>query len=149
MDVIVPGSPTRLCGAAIKANDLILVTVVREAERFAIDAKASSRLTLSDDTDQAAVRAFFALLQAFVRDNGIDRIAIRGRQTKGRFAGGSTSFKIEGLIQLLDGCTVTIMTPQTIAARIKRHPVEMPASARVYQRDAFEVACVAMAGADY
>jgi Protein of unknown function (DUF3010) len=58
------------------------------------------------------------------------------------FTGGSTSFKIEGLIQRLDGFTATIMTPQTIAARIKRHPVEMPASARVYQREAFEAACV-------
>ena len=90
------------------------MTAVRDSGGLAIVAKASSRLTLSDDTDQAAVRAFFALLHAFVRDNVIDRIAIRGRQTKGKFAGGSTSFKIEGPIQLLEGCTATIITQRRL-----------------------------------
>jgi len=84
------------------------------------------------------------LCAAFVRDNGISRIAIKKRSKKGEFAGGPTTFKIEGVFQLLDNCEVTLLSPQTINAQNKKHNFDLPATLNKYQHEAYKTACAAL-----
>ena len=53
------------------------------------------------------------------------------------FAGGPTSFKIEGIIQLLDNGDVFFLSPQTISAANKKHSFDLPNSLNKYQHEAF------------
>ena len=60
---------------------------------------------------------------------------------KGEFAGGPTTFKIEGVFQLLDGVEVTLLSPQTINAQNKKHTFDLPATLNKYQHEAYKTAC--------
>ena len=77
----------------------------------------------------------------FVRVNNIELIAIKKRATKGKFAGGSVSFKIEGLLQALPDCRVVLYAPPTIAAKHKSNKFQSPSGIFSYQKEAFLTAC--------
>lgn len=107
-------------------------------------ANATKKIALDDDEDAASVKAFAAQMAAFVKANAITRIVIKKRSKKGEFAGGPITFKIEGLIQLLDDCEVQLLSPQTLNAQYKKHAFDLPASLNKYQHEAFKAACAAL-----
>ena len=130
-----------LCGIAINGSEAIFALVTPHLEHVAV---ATKKLALDDDEDAASVKAFAANLAAFVKAQGITRMVIKKRSKKGEFAGGPTTFKIEGILQLLDDCDVQLLSPQTFNAQFKKHAFELPATLNKYQHEAFKVACAAL-----
>ena len=74
--------------------------------------------------------------------NRIKRIKKRGK--KGEYAGGPTTFKIEGILQMLANCDVVLISPQTISAQARKHGFAMPTTLNKYQHDAYSTACTAL-----
>ena len=107
-------------------------------------ALATKKIALEDDDEAANVKAFANQARQFVADHGITHLAIKKRSKKGEFAGGPTTFKIEGVLQLLDGCEVTLLSPQTINAQAKKHNFELPGTLNKYQHEAYKAACSAL-----
>jgi hypothetical protein len=136
----------RCCGASIKGDELVLVTVVQDQGEFRIETGASLKQKLSGTANQQSVRAFLTAISGFIRNNKIDRISIRGRQAKGSFVSGPTTFKIEGLLQILENCAVEILPARTIQARVKKRELTLPANAHKYQTEAYQAACAALIG---
>ena len=130
-----------LCGIEIKGSEAIIAVAAPDLTHVTV---ATKKIALEDDDEAANVKAFASQVAAFVRDNGITRIAIKKRSKKGEFAGGPTTFKIEGVLQLLDGVEVTLLSPQTINAQNKKHNFELPATLNKYQHEAFKTACSAL-----
>ena len=130
-----------ICGIEIKGSEAIFALVTPHLEHVAV---ATKKLALDDDEDAASVKAFAANLAAFVKTQGITRMVIKKRSKKGEFAGGPTTFKIEGILQLLDDCDVQLLSPQTLNAQFKKHAFELPATLNKYQHEAFKVACAAL-----
>lgn len=130
-----------LCGIEIKGSEAIIAVAAPDLTHVTM---ATKKIALEDDDEAANVKAFASQVAAFVRDNGITRIAIKKRSKKGEFAGGPTTFKIEGVFQLLDGVEVTLLSPQTINAQHKKHNFELPATLNKYQHEAFKTACSAL-----
>ena len=130
-----------LCGIEIKGSEAIIAVAAPDLTHVTM---ATKKIALEDDDEAANVKAFASQVAAFVRDNGITRIAIKKRSKKGEFAGGPTTFKIEGVLQLLDGVEVTLLSPQTINAQYKKHNFELPATLNKYQHEAFKAACSAL-----
>ena len=130
-----------LCGIEIKGSEAIIAVAAPDLTHVTM---ATKKIALEDDDEAANVKAFASQVAAFVRDNGITRIAIKKRSKKGEFAGGPTTFKIEGVLQLLDGVEVTLLSPQTINAQYKKHSFELPATLNKYQHEAFKAACSAL-----
>ncbi|CRM26548.1 hypothetical protein H097_07640 [Pseudomonas sp. FH4] len=130
-----------LCGIEIKGSEAIIAVAAPDLTHVTM---ATKKIALEDDDEAANVKAFASQVAAFVRDNGITRIAIKKRSKKGEFAGGPTTFKIEGVLQLLDGVEVTLLSPQTINAQHKKHNFELPATLNKYQHEAFKTACSAL-----
>ncbi|WP_421527572.1 DUF3010 family protein [Pseudomonas brenneri] len=130
-----------LCGIEIKGSEAIIAVAAQDLTHVALPSK---KIALDDDDEAANVKAFASQVAAFVRDNGITRIAIKKRSKKGEFAGGPTTFKIEGVLQLLDGVEVTLLSPQTINAQNKKHNFDLPATLNKYQHEAFKTACSAL-----
>ncbi|MCH4872597.1 MULTISPECIES: DUF3010 family protein [Pseudomonas] len=130
-----------ICGIEIKGSEAIFALVTPHLEHVAV---ATKKLALDDDEDAASVKAFAANLAAFVKAQGITRMVIKKRSKKGEFAGGPTTFKIEGILQLLDDCDVQLLSPQTLNAQFKKHAFELPATLNKYQHEAFKVACAAL-----
>ena len=133
-----------ICGIEIKGSEAIFALATQGANGFEHTALATKKIALEDDEDAANVKAFASQIAAFVQANGITRIAIKKRSKKGEFAGGPTTFKIEGIFQLLNNCDVQLLSPQTLNAQFKKHAFELPASLNKYQHDAYKAACAAL-----
>ncbi|MFC6336960.1 DUF3010 family protein [Pseudomonas sp. CCM 7891] len=133
-----------ICGIEIKGSEAIIAVASLKGQALSHVALATKKIALEDDDEAANVKAFAALVNAFVRDNTITHIAIKKRSKKGEFAGGPTTFKIEGMFQLLEGCEVTLLSPQTINAQNKKHDFALPATLNKYQHEAFKAACSAL-----
>ena len=73
-------------------------------------------------------------------EHGITHVAIKKRGKKGDFAGGPVTFKLEGVLQLLQGCEVHLVSPQTITAQGKKHDLTPPAALNKYQHEAWKSA---------
>ncbi len=100
---------------------------------FAIEKEAEGSYTnltgkvkyfeIKDDHDNSELRNFQQVIHAFFERINPDFIAIVSRQTKGRFAASSVSFKLEGLIQCYDKTNVTFVAKPTLAAYYKKNPL--------------------------
>ncbi len=134
----------KICGIEIKGSEAIIAVASLDNQVLSHLAIASKKIALEDDDEAANVKAFATQVAAFVRDNGIERIAIKKRSKKGEFAGGPTTFKIEGVFQLLENCEVILLSPQTINAQNKKFDFALPATLNKYQHEAYKAACSAL-----
>lgn len=131
----------KVCGIELKASEAIIALVERQGDTLVHVPINVKKLGLEDDEDARQVRDLYQRLGALVAEHGIQRIALKKRGKKGEFAGGPVTFKIEGLLQLLDGCDVELLSPQTINAANRKHGFDLPAGLNKYQHDAFLAAC--------
>lgn len=134
----------KTCGVEIKASEAIFALASLDGGAVTHVPLTLKKLALEDDDLAANVRTFAAQAAAFVAEHGIQRLAIKKRSKKGEFAGGPTTFKIEGILQLLEGCDTVLVSPQTISAQAKKSGAELPSSLNKYQHDAFKAACAAL-----
>ena len=105
----------------------------------------ATRIELEDDTSEADLRSFLADLQEFSREHEIDTFVIKTRAKKGRMAGGAVSFKIETLIQLVEGCGTKFVSPVALAHFAEKDLDEYPEKLPVYLKNAFLSGAYALA----
>ena len=79
-----------------------------------------------------------------IRDT-VDKFAIKTRAKKGRMAGGAVSFKIETLIQLLEGCNTRFGSPVALSNFAKKELEAYPEKMPVYLKNAFLCRAYALA----
>ena len=128
----------RVCGCEISANEVRLAVVHRAVEgNIEIRRLNTTRIELEDDTSEADLRSFLAALQEFSRANEIDIFVVKTRAKKGRMAGGAVSFKIETLIQLVEGSSTRFVSPVALSHFAKKEVAEYPEKMPVYLRNAF------------
>jgi len=89
----------KICGIELKGNDAILVSINANGDTFEILESKTKKIKMKDSDIQADVIAFSREMYAYLDSQGYDQIAIKARAKKGKFAGGSVSFKIEGILQ--------------------------------------------------
>ena len=130
----------KICGIEIKSNEAIFACAAFEGLDVAHVPLTLRKLALADDEAADSVKAFAEQARAFVRDNGITHLAIKQRSKKGEFAGGPVTFKIEGVLQLLEHCEVTLLSPQTISAHARKQETALPTTLNKYQWEAFKAA---------
>jgi hypothetical protein len=134
----------KVCGIEIKGSEALLAVATLEAGAPAHLALGTKKIALEDDDLADNVKAFARQARQFFSDNAITHLAIKKRSKKGEFAGGPTTFKIEGILQLLDGCEVQLLSPQTVSAQAKKHAIELPAGLNKYQHEAYKCACAVL-----
>ena len=130
----------RVCGVDIKASDAIVVVIDGTKDNFEIIGTGVKKIKLGDTNNSEDVQTFNETFHSFVRNHNIDKIVIKKRSTKGPFAGGATSFKIEGIIQLSKNSTVDLIAPTSISSTIKKHPPPAAIEIYAYQKGSYETA---------
>jgi len=128
----------KTCGIEIKGNSAIVVVLEGVADNFKVLPTEFKKTNLEDSNNQAAVKSFSRVMNDFLKAHNIDSIGIKARATKGKFAGGAVSFKMEGLIQNTD-FPVSIIKGATIKAKLKDKAVAFP-EVNKYQIEAMKVA---------
>lgn len=95
-------------------------------------------IELKDSKDQALVKAFQSQWMELIDTNDFHAIAIKARVSKGRFAGGALTFKMEGLIQLSD-YPIQLIHDARMRSKLKDLDPSF-GNIKAYQEDAAKVA---------
>jgi len=128
----------RICGAEISgASITLLVAEINEDRNIAVDKQASTKITMGKTQDD--VRRFLRDAKAFIENQKIEAIKIKGRAGRGQYAGGAIGFKIEALLESVDNCEVSSISPNGISSRKKKNGWDYPNDLFQYQHTPFDV----------
>lgn len=134
----------KVCGIELKGSDARLIVLDGCKDQFQLISSRVKKITCADDESQSEIRAFREAIFAFLRENACEKVAIKKRGKKGQYSGGPISFKLEGIIQLYEACPVELISPNRIAAVIKKKTVAIPTEINNYQHDAFKTSFTAL-----
>ena len=136
----------RICGCEISAQEVRLAVVqLNDEKNVGLLRIKKTRIELKDDMSEENLRSFLAALQEFSQENTIDTFVIKTRAKKGRMAGGAVSFKIETLIQLVEGCNTRFVSPIALSNFAKKELAGYPEKLPVYLKNAFLSGAYALA----
>ena len=127
----------KICGIDLASHDAIVVVLDGTRGEWKVVDSDVRKVSLLDDEDAGQVRVFQKAVSSLVKHHAVRRIVIKERGKKGKFAGGPVSFKMEGVIQLIDTCEVVLLSPQTITTVSKKYIRAVPAELKQYQSGAF------------
>ena len=133
----------RICGVELAGNDAVICMLYLENQQFDLPDCRARKLTLKKDHTREDLREFQFTFAKLMSDYKITKVAIRERMTKGKFAGGAISFKLESAIQLITDLDVDVLSPTQIKSLLKEHPLPIPfenTGLKAFQKDAFTVA---------
>lgn len=105
-------------GIELKASRAIYVALEGADDDF--EMVNSGFLELKDSKNQPAIKAFHEAWMTLLNQGDYHTIAIKERISKGRFAGGALTFKMEGLIQLSD-YEIQILNGAKLRSKLKGH----------------------------
>ena len=117
-------------GIEIKSSTCIMV-LLESADVL----KSEFKIDLQDPYDSESVKQFYGEVKAWVDSHAPDCVIIKKRLEKGKFAGGASSFKIEGLIQLASSAPVKLVGGPELNRLAKK--VEAMPKIKKYQEQAY------------
>ncbi|MFT2089835.1 DUF3010 family protein [Paraglaciecola sp. 2405UD69-4] len=133
----------RVCGVELSGNDANVCLLSLDDEVFQIPDCRARKFTLPKDAVSKDIRYFQKSFAQLVTDYKIDKIVIRQRPMKGKFAGGAVGFKLEAALELLQDVDVEVISPVAIKESLKRNPVHVPMAEtglKMFQEVAFNTA---------
>lgn len=135
----------RICGVELTGNDAVVCLLNKDQGLFSLPDTKVRKLTLKKDHTRADLQAFQSELVDFLKEHEVERVVIRERMQKGKFAGGALSFKLEATIQLIaePGIEVILLTPTHIKAILSENPLPVvfaDTGLKVFQEGAFVTA---------
>jgi hypothetical protein len=130
----------KVCGIELKGSDAVIVCLEGSKEDCNLICKDQKKFSIKDSNNQLDVSSFSSAIGSFLEENEFDEVGIKARATKGRFAGGSVSFKMEGIIQLCN-VNVEVIHGATIKSKLKSKNVSITdGEVLAYQKEALTVA---------
>lgn len=139
----------RICAVELKGNDAIFCIMAKNMGLIEIPECRQRKLTISDTQDNENMRWFQRAMIQLIRDYKIDKVVVRERPMKGKFAGGAVGFKLEAAIQLLEDTEVELIAPSKIKEQLKHTPLHLDfreTKLKQFQENAFVTAyaCIHM-----
>lgn len=114
-----------MCAVDLKGSEAIICLLSVKAGLYQLHECRANKLSIATETNTEQMRKFQFDFAKLMADYQIEHIVIRQRMTKGKFAGGAVSFKLEAAIQLIETVTVSILSPATIKQIIKNSRTQM------------------------
>ncbi len=127
----------KICGIELKASDTILAVIEVENNIIHYISLNLKKISIQNDENKSEIESFHETIKTFLRDNNIDKIIIKKRAKRGKFAGGTDTFKMEGIIQLNGQCDVNFTSTQAIASYKNSNAVTIPTDLLKYQEEAY------------
>ena len=133
----------RVCGVEIKGNDAVICLLSMKDEVFDIPECRVRKISLDKMAKSKSLKVFQVTFAKLMSDYKIDKVIIRERPTKGKFAGSAIGFKLEAVIQLIDNLEVELITPVAVKEYIKKNPIPVAfadTGLKSFQENAFATA---------
>ncbi|MCO5785214.1 DUF3010 domain-containing protein [Pseudomonas sp. G11-1] len=118
----------RICGIELTGNEAVVCLLNGEQGLFNLPDSRIRKLTLKKEHARADLQRFQKELVQFLKDYKVERVVIKERMQKGKFAGGAISFKLEAAIQLIadSDIEVTLLSPTQIKSVLSANPLPVP-----------------------
>jgi hypothetical protein len=136
----------KVCGVEIKSNEVIVSLLTLEDGLFQIPDCRVRRLTLSDINSTQHLRDFQFAFTKLMSDYKVEKVAIKQRPMKGKFAGGAVGFKLEAAIELISELNVELVSATKSKQVLKDNPMPVEFAAtglKAFQETSFTTAYVA------
>lgn len=136
----------RICGVELTGNDAVVCLLHLEDQQFEIPDCRVRKLTLPKDHTREDLQQFQFAFAKLLSDYRVDKVAIKERMPKGKFAGGAISFKLESAIQLIADIDVVVLSSTQIKSVLSEHPLPITfaeTGLKVFQETAFTAAYAA------
>jgi hypothetical protein len=137
------GNNMKICGVELKGNDAVICLLSNSEGVIHLPDCRVGKVSIADANSTEEVKKFQFSFDKLMEDYKVDKVVIRQRQTKGKFAGGGVGFKLEAAIQLIDRLDVTVVSPNDIKESLKRNPLAIQfkdTGLKQYQEQAFTTA---------
>ncbi|WP_440876617.1 DUF3010 family protein [Thalassotalea sp. PLHSN55] len=131
----------KICGVELKGNDAIVCIMSKANGLYDIPQIRVQKVSLVDAGDAEQVKHFQFTFAKLMEDYHVEKVVIKGRALKGKFAGGPVGFKLEAAIQLIDNLQVEILSGAFIKKALTRSQVNIDfrdTGLRNYQEPAFQ-----------
>jgi hypothetical protein len=115
----------KICGIELKGNDAVICLMLFEEGLYTLLECRVKKISISDATDQQQLQKFQFEFAKLMADYQVDHVVIKERMTRGKFAGGSVSFKLEASIQLIEKLHVTLLSSAKIKETLKNSDTSM------------------------
>jgi hypothetical protein len=136
----------RICGVELTGSDAVICLLNLENQQFNIPDCRARKLSIPKEHNQYDIKQFQAAFVQLMKDYKVNKIAIKGRLPKGKFAGGAVSFKLEACIQLIADIDVIVITSSQAKAVLGENPLQIPfadTELKGFQEAAFVTAYIA------
>lgn len=141
----------RFCGIELTGNDAIICLLMVETDSgmFYLPECRVRRVTCQNPDRATDLKYFQKTFEKLVEDYQIDKIVIRERMKKGKFAGGANGFKLEAALQLSEKLDVALLSSTQMKENLKRYPLPITfaeTGLKKFQEHAFTTAFAYYAG---
>ena len=136
----------RICGVELTSNDAVVCLLHLDRGQFSVLDCRVRKLDLKKGHTREDLQEFQFAFSKLMTDYSVDKVAIRERMPKGKFAGGAIGFKLEATIQLIAELDVDVLSPTRIKSALSETPIPIPfakTGLKVFQETAFTVAYAA------
>ncbi len=136
----------RICGVELNSNEAVICMLSLDRGQFKVEECRVRKLALKKDHTREDLQYFQSTFIKLMGDYKVDKIVIKERITKGKFAGGAISFKLESAIQLIAELDVALFTSKQIKSALSENPLTIPfpeTGLKAFQEAAFTVAYAA------
>lgn len=142
----------RVCGIDIKANEIIVCILSLDRGLFEAPEIRQRRINVANADDPKQLRAFQQTVSKLMEDYKVDKIAIKARPQKGKFAGAASGFKLETALQLLDSHRAYLISAAVVKETQKYDPLPVDfkdTGLKAFQEQAFMAAYTQLVGPRY
>jgi hypothetical protein len=115
----------KVCAVDLKANDAIICLMSLTDGLYNLHECRVKKISIADASNGVQLQRFQFDFVKLMADYQVEHVVIRERMTRGKFAGGAVSFKLEAAIQLADSLKVSLLSPSKIKEIIKNSRVQM------------------------
>ncbi len=136
----------RICGVDLTGSEAVICLLVQGKGELNLPDCRVRKLVLKKWHTAEDLRQFQLEFAKLMSEYSVDKVVIRERMPKGKFAGGAISFKLEAAIQLIPDLEVTLIPPSQIKAALLENPLSIKYSdtgLKVFQEIAFKTAYAA------
>ena len=109
----------KVCGVELKGNDAVICLMLFEKGLYTLLECRVKKISISNAMDKQQLQKFQFDFAKLMADYQVDHVVIKERMTRGKFAGGSVSFKLEASIQLIENLNVTLISAAKIKETLK------------------------------
>jgi len=136
----------KICGVELSGNDAVICLLQLEDQNFNLPECRVRKVSLPKVHSRGDLQHFQKTFAKLMSDYGVEKVSIKERALKGKFAGGAIGFKLEAAIQLMADIDVVVLNQKDIKLALSENPLPISfadTGLKVFQEAAFTVAYVA------